>query len=321
MYSPSWAGAQGKNFEELVHLEIAKSWIGESPIRVRVLWLSCCGTLARGGMNATMSDTKPTLPPHVQMIQMGTAYWVSSLVYTAAKIDLAGLLADGPKSADDLAGPTKANPRALYRFMRTLASFGILTLRDDGTFGLTELGATLKRDAPGCRPRHRADAWRPGVLERVSRVRLLARNRQAVTGPDDRNGGLRLSRTASRRGVALQRDDGRHPWRRAARGCRGLRLFVVRHDRRCRRRHRQHARAHPDPPSAAEGRPVRPPARRRRRAGAAAAPAASPIASRSKRATSSTACPKAATPTSCRTSSTTGPKRSATPSSATAARR
>jgi O-methyltransferase domain/Dimerisation domain len=83
------------------------------------------------------------------MIQMGTAYWLSSLVYTAARLGLADLLAAGPKSALDLAAATKANPRALYRFMRTLASFGILTLRDDDTFALTEVGATLKRDAPG----------------------------------------------------------------------------------------------------------------------------------------------------------------------------
>jgi hypothetical protein len=91
----------------------------------------------------------PTVPPHVQLIQMGTAYWLSRLVYTAAKMDLPGLLADGPKSAADLAGVTNTNPRALHRYMRTLASFGILTLRDDDTFGLTELGAALNRDAPG----------------------------------------------------------------------------------------------------------------------------------------------------------------------------
>jgi O-methyltransferase/methyltransferase family protein len=96
-----------------------------------------------------MADASPAVPPHVQMIQMGTAYWLSSLVYTAAKMDLAERLADGPKSAADLAGVTRTNPRALHRFMRTLASFGILMQRDDATFALTELGATLKRDAPG----------------------------------------------------------------------------------------------------------------------------------------------------------------------------
>jgi hypothetical protein len=83
------------------------------------------------------------------MIQMGTAYWLSSLVYTAAKIDLADHLANGARSAADLATVTNTNPRALHRFMRTLASFGILTLRDDERFELTELGATLKQGAPG----------------------------------------------------------------------------------------------------------------------------------------------------------------------------
>ena len=96
-----------------------------------------------------MADTSPAVPPHVQMIQMGTAYWLSRLVYTAAKLDLAGHLADGARTAADLAGIVGTNPRAMHRFMRTLASFGILTMRDDDTFALTELGATLKRDAPG----------------------------------------------------------------------------------------------------------------------------------------------------------------------------
>jgi hypothetical protein len=80
---------------------------------------------------------------------MGTAYWLSSLIYSAAKLGLADHLANGPKSADDLAGTTGMNPRALHRFMRTLASFGILTQNDDDTFALTELGATLKKNAPG----------------------------------------------------------------------------------------------------------------------------------------------------------------------------
>jgi hypothetical protein len=80
---------------------------------------------------------------------MGTAYWLSSLVYTAAKLGLADHLADGPKAADELAETTGMNARALHRFMRTLASFGILTQSDDDTFALTELGATLKKNAPG----------------------------------------------------------------------------------------------------------------------------------------------------------------------------
>ena len=102
-----------------------------------------------GGKCIEMADTTAAVPPQVEMIRMGTGYWLSSLVYTAAKIGLADHLANGPKAAADLVGVIGANPRALHRYMRTLASFGILTLNDDDTFTLTELGATLKKDAPG----------------------------------------------------------------------------------------------------------------------------------------------------------------------------
>ncbi len=46
-----------------------------------------------------------TVPPHIQIIQMGTGYWVSRLVGAAASLGLADHLANGPRSATDLAGP------------------------------------------------------------------------------------------------------------------------------------------------------------------------------------------------------------------------
>lgn len=96
-----------------------------------------------------MADAALAVPPHVEMIRMGTGYWLSSLIYTAAKLGIADHLAAGPRTAADLATLTNTNARALHRFMRTLASFGVLSLHDDNTFTLTELGATLKKDAPG----------------------------------------------------------------------------------------------------------------------------------------------------------------------------
>ena len=99
-----------------------------------------------------MSDSNASpssLPPHAQIIQMGTAYWVSQFVYTAANMRLADHLADGPRSASELTAVTGANPRALHRFMRTLASLGILRQDTGDRFALTPLGAALKSDAPG----------------------------------------------------------------------------------------------------------------------------------------------------------------------------
>ena len=93
-----------------------------------------------------MSDS---LPAHVQLIQMGTAYWVSRVVYMAAELNLGDRLADGPNSAADLAGPTCTHERSLHRLMRTLASLGVLAHAGDGRFALTPLGESLKSDAPG----------------------------------------------------------------------------------------------------------------------------------------------------------------------------
>jgi len=88
-------------------------------------------------------------PPHAQLIQMGMAHWVSHIVYVAAELGLADLLAKGPRSADELAVPTKTQAPALYRLLRTLASLGILTEGSSRRFSLTPLGEALRSGAPG----------------------------------------------------------------------------------------------------------------------------------------------------------------------------
>ena len=88
-------------------------------------------------------------PPHAQLIQMGTGYWVSGMVYAAAKLGLADQLAAGPKSAAELAGPARLHAPSLHRLMRTLASLGILAEGEAQRFALTPLGEALKTGAPG----------------------------------------------------------------------------------------------------------------------------------------------------------------------------
>ena len=100
-----------------------------------------------------MPDPKPSksqvVPPHIQLIQMGQAGLVSRIVYAAAKLGLADHLAPGPKSAAELAGRMQVHEPSLHRFMRTLASLGILTEQPDQRFALTELGDALKTGALG----------------------------------------------------------------------------------------------------------------------------------------------------------------------------
>lgn len=88
-------------------------------------------------------------PPHIQLIQMGTGYWLSRILYFTAKIGLADLLADGPRSAEELADKTGTHAKSLGRMMRTLASVGVLTHEGEGKYGLTPLGEALRDGAPG----------------------------------------------------------------------------------------------------------------------------------------------------------------------------
>jgi hypothetical protein len=89
------------------------------------------------------------VPPHVRLIEMGTAAWVTMIIHGAAKIGLADQFAGGAKTAEELAGPTGTHAPSLRRLMRTLAGLGVLTERSRGHFALTPLGEALKRGAPG----------------------------------------------------------------------------------------------------------------------------------------------------------------------------
>lgn len=96
-----------------------------------------------------MSQPPPdALPPHAQLIQMATAHWVSHMVRVAADLGLADLLASGPRTAEELAGPTKTHAPSLYRLMRTLGMLGIF-VEDGRKFSLTPLGEAMKTGAPG----------------------------------------------------------------------------------------------------------------------------------------------------------------------------
>lgn len=89
------------------------------------------------------------LPPHVQLIQMASAFWASRLLYAAARLDLADRLADGPKTAEALAGATGTHAPSLGRFLRTLASLGLFTEDAQHRFALTALGRAMTSGAPG----------------------------------------------------------------------------------------------------------------------------------------------------------------------------
>jgi hypothetical protein len=85
------------------------------------------------------------LPP---VLRAHTSYWISKVLYAAAKLGLADQLAAGPRTADELAGPTRTHAPSSHWLMRTLASLGVLTERDAQRFALTPLGEALRAGAP-----------------------------------------------------------------------------------------------------------------------------------------------------------------------------
>jgi SAM-dependent methyltransferase len=96
-----------------------------------------------------MSTQVTAVPPPGALLQMVTGYWVSQAIYVAAKLGIADLLKDGPKSYDELAKATGTHKRSLYRLLRALASVGVFAEAEDGRFGLTPLGECLQTGIPG----------------------------------------------------------------------------------------------------------------------------------------------------------------------------
>jgi hypothetical protein len=76
-------------------------------------------------------------------------HFVPRALALAARLGLADLLRDGPRSARDLAAATQAHAPSLARVLRLLASVGVFAELPDGTFALTPLGEPLRSDVPG----------------------------------------------------------------------------------------------------------------------------------------------------------------------------
>ncbi|MBA3868619.1 MAG: methyltransferase [Anaerolineae bacterium] len=89
------------------------------------------------------------LPPQVALVQMMTGYWISQSVYVAAKLGIADLLRDGPRTSEEIAAACQAHPASLYRLLRALASVGVFAEVDSTRFGLTPTADLLRSDNPG----------------------------------------------------------------------------------------------------------------------------------------------------------------------------
>jgi SAM-dependent methyltransferase len=81
--------------------------------------------------------------------QMLTGYWVTQMLYVAAKLGLADQLAAGPRRAEELAAATQTHAPSLYRLLRALASVGVFVEDAQQRFAMTPLAECLRSDVAG----------------------------------------------------------------------------------------------------------------------------------------------------------------------------
>src|SRR3954470_16752583 len=84
----------------------------------------------------------------VRIRRLVNGYQVTQAIHVAVVLGLPELLADGPKAVAELAERAGCQPRLLYRLLRAPASVGVYREWPDRRFEATDLGDTLRADAP-----------------------------------------------------------------------------------------------------------------------------------------------------------------------------
>ena len=87
--------------------------------------------------------------PGATLGRLIVGFQVSQSIHVAATLGVADLLADGPRTSDELAVATNAHAGSLYRLLRALSSVGVFYEDDGRRFSLTPMGALLRSDVPG----------------------------------------------------------------------------------------------------------------------------------------------------------------------------
>jgi len=87
--------------------------------------------------------------PAAALLHLVGGFQVARALYVAAKLGLADLLGEGPKSGAELAAATGTHAPSLERVMRLLASEGVFAEDDSRRFALTPLSMPLRTHRAG----------------------------------------------------------------------------------------------------------------------------------------------------------------------------
>ena len=98
--------------------------------------------------NPISSEMPNELPPAAQLYQIIQGASITQSISVAARLGIADLLKDGPKTVEELAAASGTHAPSLYRVIRALASLGIFAETDPQHFALTPLAHLLLADSP-----------------------------------------------------------------------------------------------------------------------------------------------------------------------------
>jgi O-methyltransferase domain/Dimerisation domain len=91
---------------------------------------------------------KVAVAPAWKLMRLLDGFVTTQLLYVAAKLGIADVLADGPRSGTEIAEAVGADRDALVRVLRGLVTDDVLAEEEDGRFALTPVGECL-RAGPG----------------------------------------------------------------------------------------------------------------------------------------------------------------------------
>jgi hypothetical protein len=95
-------------------------------------------------MNTPPNPAQVPEPLLLQMYSMLNAHALVQALYVAATLGIADLLADGPRTVEELASERSTHAESLYRLLRMLAGAGVFAEEEPRRFRLTPLASTLR---------------------------------------------------------------------------------------------------------------------------------------------------------------------------------
>lgn len=102
-------------------------------------------TLARVSARLALLPNR-LVPPPFRLLQIGSAFWHSSALHAAARLDLATLLGDVELSVAELSARSGAAPDALARLLRLLAAMEVFEEAAPGVWRNNRLSQALRSD-------------------------------------------------------------------------------------------------------------------------------------------------------------------------------